>query len=295
MILELLLHVVFASISADPLIAGVGPAGEIKEAATGFLFTEGPVAGPEGSLYFSDLYRQRIYQLNADGSHRVVLEKSKICNGLAVDRDGKIIACQGGAGMIISVDPKSGAVSTIASGYQGVRFNQPNDLVLDALGGFYFTDPVYGVPSKPQKTMGLYYVSADKNVTRLAEELDLPNGIGLSPDGKTLYLVVMGAKKVLRFPVEGPGKLGASSDFCTLEAGGDGMTIDAKGNVYVTQPEFSAIDVFHPDGKKLGRLTFPAGPANCAFAGKDGKTLYVTARKSIYAVPMLVSGIIKQE
>lgn len=291
MILELLIRVALALITADPSIPDVGPAGEIKEAATGFLFTEGPVAGPEGSLYFSDLYRQRIYQLNADGSHRVILEKSKICNGLAVDREGKLIACQGGAGMIISVDPSSGAVTPIATGYEGVRFNQPNDLVLDATGGFYFTDPVYGVPSKPQKTMGLYYVSPDKKVTRIAEELDLPNGIGLSPDGKTLYVVLMGAKKVLRFPVADPGKLGTPTDFCTLDAGGDGMTVDGKGNVYVTQPEFSAIDVFNPAGKKLGRLTFPAGPANCAFGGKDGKTLYVTARKTIYAVPMLVSGI----
>ena len=292
MIFQVLLHFALVVVSADEVIPGIGPAGKIREAATGFLFTEGPVAGPEGSLYFSDLYRQRISHLMGDGSHHTILDKTKICNGLAVDREGKIIACQGGAGKIISIDPKSGAVSTVVDGYEGARFNQPNDLVLDAVGGFYFTDPMFGLPSKPQKTMGLYYVSADKKVNRLAEELDLPNGIGLSPDGKTLYVVLMGAtKKVLRFPVESPGKVGQPTDFCTLETGGDGMTVDGKGNVYVTQPEFSAIDVFSPDGKKLGRLTFPASPANCAFGGKDGKTLFVTARKTIYAVPMLVSGI----
>lgn len=289
--LSSLIAVLAMGITSADSIPGIGPVGDIKEVASGLNFTEGPVSAPDGSLYFSDVPRQKIHHLQADGEVNVVLERSKMCNGLAVTKDGKIVACQGGAGAIVSVDPATGEVKILADGYQGKRFNQPNDLVLDSAGGVYFTDPVYGLPSLPQKTMGLYYVATDGAVTRLAKDLELPNGIGLSPDGKTLYVVTMGTSEVMKFHVDGPGKLSAGMVFCELESGGDGMTVDGKGNVYVTQPDQSAIDVFDPQGDRLGRIEFPAKPANCAFAGPDRKTLYVTARRSIYAVRMNVAGI----
>ena len=272
-------------------IPGVGPAGDIREAASGLVFTEGPVAGPDGSLYFSDPPRQMIYQLLADGTRQTILQRSRLCNGLAVNAEGKIIACQGGLGKIVSIDPSTANLTVVAETYQGTRFNQPNDLVLDKVGGLYFTDPVYGLPNMPQKTMGLYYVDSKGNAKRLAEGLDLPNGIGLSPDGKTLYVVTMGAKEVMAFTIGSPGKVSNGRTFCMTQTGGDGMTVDGKGNVYVTQPDLSAIDVFDPAGEKLGRLTLPGKPANCAFGGKDGKTLFVTARRVILAIPMEVSGI----
>jgi gluconolactonase len=299
MITSLLLQLVIAGIADDavtntPSIRGIGPAGPTKEAATGLVFTEGPVAGPNGSLYFTDPPRQMIYQLNADGTRRVVLEKSRMCNGLDINAAGHLVACQGASGMIVSIDPASGNVSTIADGYRDKRFNQPNDLVLDAEGGVYFTDPMYGVPKMPQQTMGLYYVSPKKVVTQLARELELPNGIGISPDGKTLYVITIRNRELLAFPIEHPGKLRSPNLFASLETSGDGMTVDRKGNVYVTQPDLKAIDVFDSSGQKLGRLNFPGKPANCCFGGKDGKTLFATARKIVYAMPMFASGIVRE-
>jgi gluconolactonase len=282
---------IFALGADGEVIPGVGPGGELRQAASGLVFTEGPVAGPDGSLYFSDPPRQMIYQLLADGTRQTILQRSRLCNGLAVNEKGKIIACQGGLGKIVSIDPTTAELSVIAETYQGTRFNQPNDLVLDSAGGLYFTDPVYGLPNMPQKTMGLYYVDSKGNAKRLAEGLDLPNGIGLSPDGKTLYVVTMGAREVMAFSIGSPGKVSNGRTFCTTETGGDGMTVDGKGNVYVTQPDLSAIDVFDSTGEKLGRLKLPGKPANCAFGGKDGKTLFVTARKVILAIPMQVAGI----
>ncbi|MBY0589314.1 SMP-30/gluconolactonase/LRE family protein [bacterium] len=276
---------------APPVIDGIGPAGEVRVATEGLVFTEGPAGGPDGSLYFSDPPQQKIYELKEDGTRRLLAENTHMCNGLAVDRKGMIIACQGASGKLVSIDPATGALTPFAESYKGVRFNQPNDLVLDSVGGVYFTDPMYGLPNGPQKTMGLYYVASNKEVARLAEGLPLPNGIGLSPDEKTLYVVTIRTKELLAYSVKSPGVLIDRRVFCTTATGSDGITVDSAGNVYVTQPSLSAIDVFSPAGKKLGSLSFESRPANCGFGGKDGKTLFVTARKTVYAVPMYVRGI----
>lgn len=271
-------------------IEGIGPTGPIEKVQTGFVFTEGPVADKEGNLYFSDILLNKVQRLDASGTVDLILGKSSLCNGLAFDRMGRLIACQGRTGHVIAIDPADSTLEVVADGYNGKRFNQPNDLVIDSDNGIYFTDPEFVTKALPQKTMGVYYINAKGHVLRVVESLDLPNGIALSPDEKTLYVVQMGQSNVMAYPVLGLGKLGPGEVFATLKHPGDGMTIDSQGNLYVTQPDASAIAVIDPAGKALGMLPIPEAPANCAFGGKDGKTLYATARRSIYALPMQIPG-----
>lgn len=130
---------------------------------------------------------------------------------------------------------------------------------------------------------------------RLGDNLPAPNGVILSPDEKTLYVIPSLQKQMMAYPVEGPGKLGAGKLFCELQqkdengnGGGDGLTVDTKGNLYITSG--LGIQVFSNDGKHLGNIAFPEQPANCTFGGKDNKTLFVTARTGVYTVEMEATG-----
>jgi gluconolactonase len=208
---------------------------------------------------------------------------------------GNIVACEMD-GRLIEVNPKSKEVKSLADGYEGQRFNAPNDLVIDRDGGTYFTDPHFRAPMPlPQGVRAFYYRATDGKVTRLGVIENAPNGVILSPDEKTLYVIPSLQAEMLAYPVEAPGKLGQQRTFCTLKqasgktnGGGDGLTVDSKGNVYITSA--LGIQVFDPKGSLLGIIEFPEQPANCTFGGKDLKTLYATARTSVYSVPMEVTG-----
>ncbi len=172
----------------------------------------------------------------------------------------------------------------------------PNDLVIDRGGGVYFTDPAFRAPKPlPQLKTCVYYYNSDGNVTRLIEDLPNPNGIILSPDEKTLYVIPSGQSEMMAYDVESPGKISGARKFCTLEqppnsppSGGDGLTVDTNGNLYITSK--LGLQVFSPEGKMLGVIETPEQPANVTFGGKNLKTLYVTARKSVYAIPMRAQG-----
>jgi gluconolactonase len=276
-------------------IPGVGPAGAIVKLHTGFNFTEGPAADRDGNVYFSDIPNERIHKVDADGKLFVFREKSKHANGLMLNAKGEIVACEMD-GQVVAHSADGKARRIVAGKHDGKRFNAPNDLVIDKQGGVYFTDPTFGAPMPlPQGKTAVYYVSADGKVTRLLDDLPNPNGVILSPDEKTLYVIPSGQARMMAYPVEGPGKIGAGRVFCTLKqrreggnAGGDGLTVDSKGNLYITSE--LGLQVFNPDGKLLGIIALPEQPANVAFGGKDLKTLYVTARTSLYTVPMEATG-----
>jgi len=276
-------------------IPGIGPSGEIKKLHTDLKFTEGPAADADGNLFFSDIPADRIYKLDGQGALSVFLEPSHHTNGLMVDGKGRILACEMD-GRIVAIARDTKKVTELAAGYGGKRFNAPNDLVVDRSGGIYLTDPRFRAPMPlPQEKEAFYYLSTDGKVTRLGDNLPAPNGVILSPDEKTLYVVPTLQKQMLAYPVLGPGKLGEGKVFCELEqkdasgnGGGDGLTVDVKGNLYITSG--LGLQVFDPAGKKLGTIAFPEQPANVTFGGKDRKTLYVTARTSLYACPMEVAG-----
>ncbi len=276
-------------------IAGIGPTGEVKKVHGNFQFTEGPTADREGNLYFSDVAGNKLYKVDSAGQLSTILDPSNHTNGLMVNAAGNIVGCEMD-GRLIEVNPKTKEVKSLADGYEGKRFNAPNDLVIDKDGGIYFTDPHFRAPMPlPQGVRAFYYRAPDGKLTRLGTVEAAPNGIILSPDEKTLYVIPSMQAEMLAYPVEAPGKIGKERVFCTLKqaagkttGGGDGLTIDSKGNLYITSA--LGVQVFDPQGKLLGIIEFPEQPANCTFAGKDNKTLYATARTSLYAVPMEATG-----
>ncbi len=278
-------------------IAGIVADVTIVKLHTGFTFTEGPAADAKGNVYFTDVRANRIHKVDTDGRLATFLEDSKGCNGLMFDGRGRLIACQGGEGRIIAIDVATKNIEVLADHYNGKRFNAPNDLAVDRLGGVYFTDPGFRPAEMTQDKEGVYYISKDRQVTRVLDNLPRPNGVLLSPDDKTLYVVPSGSPEVRAYPVEGPGKPGAGQPLCPLEQlpagqprGGDGLTVDTKGNLYLALPALSAIQIVSAKGTMLGLIKFPEAPANCAFGGKDMKTLFVTARTSLYALKMNTTG-----
>lgn len=282
-------------LSAAEPIPGIGPAGEIRKLHTGLQFTEGPTWSRDGSLFFTDIPADRIYKVDAEGKLHTFLEPAGHCNGLMSVADGTLYACSMD-GRMITIDPKTAKVTPLVETHDGQRFNAPNDLVVDRQGGVYFTDPHFRAPEPlPQGVTAVYYRAADGKATRLIDDLKAPNGVILSPDEKTLYVIPSLQAEMWAYPVEAPGRLGAGKVFCTLKQpegqmnrGGDGLTIDTRGNLYITSG--LGLQVYDPAGNLLGIIAFPEQPANVTFGGADGKTLFVTARTSLYAVDMEAQG-----
>jgi gluconolactonase len=281
---------------AADAIPDVGPAGEVVKVADGFTFTEGPAWDGKEHLYFTDVGQAKIHTIGPDGTAKLFAENTGPCNGLMFSADGELVACDMGGGRLVAWNVASKELRVLADKYGDKRFNAPNDLVIDAAGGVYFTDPQFRAPQPlPQGGQGVYYRAPDGAVTRVIENLPAPNGILLSIDEKTLYVLPSMTAEMKAYTIEAPGKVGPERAFCTVknvdggEGGGcDGATIDERGNLYLTTA--LGVQVFDAKGASLGTIEFPEQPSNCTFGGADGKTLYVTARTSVYSAPMLVKG-----
>ncbi len=283
-----------ASLFAEEPISGLGPTGPVKKLQEKLQFTEGPAYDGKGHLYFSDIPANRIYRVDAANKMEVFLEPSGHTNGLFFDGQGRLHACAMD-GQIIRIDTTKKEVTVLAKEYEGKRFNAPNDLVIDAAGGIYFTDPRFRAPEPLPQPEAVYYLSPDGKVTRLDEYKTACNGVILSPDEKTLYVIPSMQAEMVAYDVTAPGKIGNKRTFCTLKqaegksgAGGDGLTVDVHGNLYITTG--LGLQVFSPAGKALGIIACPEHPANVAFGGPENKTLMVTARTGLYAIPMEVAG-----
>ena len=263
---------------------------------SGFRFTEGPAANAKGEVHFNDIPNEKLYKIDESGKLTVVRTGTNRANGLFFHGNGNLYACEGGAGAVVAYTSDGGR-RVIADKYESKRFNAPNDLVIDKGGGVYFTDPFFGrrTDKLPQGVYGVYYVNPKGTVTRLLSGLPKPNGILLSPDEKTLYVVCSGQADIMAYRVEKPGAIDKGRRFFSLKqpegktnTGGDGLTVDEKGNLYVTSR--LGIQVISSAGKLVRILEFPEKPANCAFGGKDRKTLYVTARTSVYTMRLDARG-----
>ncbi|MBL9080484.1 MAG: SMP-30/gluconolactonase/LRE family protein, partial [Planctomycetales bacterium] len=280
---------------AQQPIPGLGPIGPVVKLHGGFQFTEGPAADRDGNVYFSDIPAEKIFKVDTAGKLTTFRDKSNNVNGTMVNAAGELVGCEM-QGQVTVMGADGQVVRNVAKEYEGKRFNAPNDLVIDAVGGTYFTDPHFRAPTPlPQGVTAVYYAAADGKVTRLVDDLKAPNGVILSPDEKALYVIPSGQAEMMAYEVVSPGKLGPGRVFCTLKQkegqsgkGGDGLTVDVKGNLYITSA--LGLQVFDPSGKLLGIIALPEQPANCTFGGPDRKTLYVTARTSLYTVPMEVAG-----
>lgn len=283
-----------SAFAADP-IKGIGPVGKVELVKDNFQFLEGPARTPDGSLYFTDIPAETIYQLSPVGTVEVFLKPSKKANGLMYGGDGKLLACQM-AGQLSSIDLKTKEIQVLADKYQDKPFNACNDLVIDRQGGIYFTDPRYGAANPwPQGTEAFYYRAPDGTVTRLGEDIAAPNGIILSPDESTLYVVPSMQRQVVAYTVKEPGKVSDRRVLFELQqpatnnnAGGDGLTVDSQGNLYITTG--LGLQVVSPTGKLLGIIEVPEHPANVTFGGPENRTLYITARTGLYRCEMEVTG-----
>ncbi|HXK33049.1 MAG TPA: SMP-30/gluconolactonase/LRE family protein [Dehalococcoidia bacterium] len=255
--------------------------------ADGRDFTEGPVWHPGGFLLFSDIPADRIYRWR-NGALGVYREPSGNSNGLTLDRDGALLACEHG-NRRVSRETPHGAV-TVADQYDGRRLNSPNDLVVRSDGAIYFTDPPYGIREEQRELpFNGVFRFAEGALTLLATDFDRPNGIALSPDERTLYVADTARHHVRAFDVAPDGSLGAGRIFAEMREGGrpDGMKVDREGRLYVCA---GSLQVFAVDGRPLGVVDCPQPPANCAW-GDDGSALYITARTGVYRARFSVRGI----
>jgi gluconolactonase len=260
-------------------IPNIGPVGEITRPQTGFQFTEGPAADLQGNIYFSDVQRSRIHKIDTQGVLTTFLENQLGVNGLMFDARGRLIACQ--TGRIVAIDVATKEVTVLASQFENTNFQGPNDLAVDRQGNVYFSDRTGG---------GVFFIATDRSVKRLFNNLAQPNGVLLSTDEKTLY-VLYNQPTLVSFPIIVPGQLGEPRTFPLQGAGGgDGMTLDTQGNLYITRPGINSIQVLKPTGESLGTIQFQEAPSNCTFGGLDMKTLFVTARTSVYTARMQTIG-----
>lgn len=296
----------------DPEIDALVPRDAvIEKLAGGFLFTEGPVWMPEGSLAFSDPNSNTIYRWSDADGLSVYRAKSGYTgidageygqpgsNGLALDRDGRLTICEHGNRRVSRIE-KNGSVTVLADRYDGRRLNSPNDLVYAADGSLYFTDPPFGLPKvfdDPRKETAFsgIYRWADGAVQLLATDLTGPNGLAFSPDGKYLYVGNWDERKkvVMRYDVRPDGSLSSGRVFFDMTAAPgedaiDGVKVDRLGNVYVSGP--GGLWVLSPDGRHLGTIAGPEHPHNMAWGDADGKTLYLTAQTGVYRLRLNIGG-----
>jgi gluconolactonase len=295
--------------------------------------TEGPAVAPDGSIYFTDIpfgkYGGMILRFDpASGQTATFSLDSGKANGLVFDAQGNLLACEGGdyGGRRVSrYNIRTGERTTVVDTIQGKKFNAPNDLCLDAKGRIYFTDPRYvGLESRELKHRAVYRIDADGSVYELTHQVTKPNGIGISPDGKTLYVAdhdngtdnidptapppKQGVMKIYAFPLASNGTVGKRRTIVDFgeEKGCDGMSIDEHGNIYLTvrgnrRPGVLVID---PQGKQVAHIpTGPANqkptsdrppvglPSNVEFGrGAGANDLYITVDKSLYRIRLKVKG-----
>ena len=274
---------------AQPPEAGiVVPGASPEKVADGFTFTEGVASDAGGQVYFSDIPASRIHFYDNAGHGKIFLENSNRANGLHVDQHGNIIACEGAEGGRLVQISSQGMVTVVADGYDGKSFNSPNDLWESPNGGYYMTDPRYGSRDNlPQDGEHVYYIRGDREkVVRVIDDMVRPNGVTGTEDGSILYVADQGADKTYRYSILQDGTLTGKQLFA--DEGSDGMTLDSQGNVYLTN---SAVKVYNPAGRLIETIEVPESPTNVSFGGKDGKTLYITARTSVYKLGMSVGKV----
>ncbi len=284
---------------AGPLAAAetksvLAPGARAEKISSAFEFTEGPAVDRRGNVYFTDQPNDRIMKWSPDGAFTTFLQPSGRANGMYFDRRGNLLACADGKNELWSIAPDQ-KVTVLVKDYQGKLLNGPNDVWVRPDNGAYFTDPLYKRPywnRGPNEQGGehVYYITPDrKTVRRVIDDFKQPNGIIGTPDGRTLYVADIGAGKTYAYHIEKDGGLSGKRLFC--EQGSDGMTIDHQGNVYLTG---KGVTVYDPQGKKIEHIEIPEPwTANVCFAGPKRKTLFITAGKSIYTVPMAVHGLTK--
>ena len=294
----------------------ISPAAKIEVIASGFEWTEGTVWVRENNdsyLLFSDIPRNAVYKWVEGEGASIYLKPSGYTgasdygrepgsNGLLLDAQGRLVFFEHGDRRVSRME-KDGGKKTLADSYQGKRFNSPNDGVFMSNGDLYFTDPPYGLPKwfeDPRRELefcGVYRLSTDGRITLLTDKMTRPNGIGLSPDEKTLYVAQSDPEAAvwMRFPVKKNGTLGkgevlfdATASVGSLPGLPDGMVVDREGNIFATGP--GGVYVFTPQGTLLGRISTGERTANCTFGG-DGSVLFIASDMYLCRIQTMTKGL----
>lgn len=283
----------------SPIVSGAVPKDHGAIGAT-----EGP-AWKDGSLYFTD--GKHINRLGPDGKTTVFRHNAS--NGLLFDREGRLVACESGLRRVTRTE-KDGSITVVAGRFGGKRFNTPNDLCMDSKGRIYFTDPRYGPRGDMElKVEGVYRIESPGKITRiLCDGAERPNGILISPDDRYLYIADNnnnthgGSRKLLRYTLDQNGDVKPGTQKVLFDwkdgRGPDGMKMDAAGRIYVAAGTNKANDyettrfkagcyILSPSGRLIDFIpTSPDECCNCAFGGKDGKTLFITSGGHLWSVPL---------
>jgi len=267
---------------------------QAERLATGFLFTEGPLWHPDGFYYFVDIRRSNLHRITPGKPAELVRADTGEGNGTTFDLQGRLVICEGGHRRVTrwSADGRS---EVLVDRYEGKRLNRPNDVVCKSDGSLWFTDPGLRVPLAERQLpyAGVYRIAADGVVTLMAD-CEYPNGLAFSPDERTLYVAnTRWTAYIHAFELDAAGKVlrrRIFADMSSDEPDGvpDGMKVDVEGRVYCTGP--GGTWVFAADGQRLGIIRTPEIPANLAFGGPDLKTLFFTARTSIYTLRVTTPG-----
>ncbi|MGH7990737.1 MAG: SMP-30/gluconolactonase/LRE family protein, partial [Limisphaerales bacterium] len=260
-----------------------------------FAFTEGPTCDKNGNLFFVDQPNDRIMEWSTDGKLSTFLQPSDYANGMMFDAKGNLIACADEHNELWSIAPDK-KISILVTNFDGKYLNGPNDVWVAPNGGIYMTDPFYRRKWWDHTMMALtnqavFYLSPDRQkLFPVVNDLKKPNGITGTPDGKTLYVADIQGDKTWRYDILPDGSLTNKTLF--VAKGSDGMTIDENGDlVMCANGQTNDVTIFDKTGKQIGHIDVPEEwSANVCFGGKDRKTLFITASKSLYSIQMRVKG-----
>ncbi len=257
-----------------------------------FEFTEGPATDKEGNVFFTDQPNDKIWKYSTDGKLTVFMDSTGRSNGLLFDKKGNLLACADEHNQLWSISPK-GKVTVLLADLGGLHFNGPNDLWMTKQGDIFFTDPYYQrnywTRTKPEiQGEKVYFLpKGSKKPVVVEDKMRQPNGIVGTPDGKYLYVADIGDNKTYRFNIGKDGQL--TNRTLLINQGSDGMTLDEKGNIYLTG---KGVTIYSPEGKKISNIPVPEQwTGNVAFMGKKRDILFITASKGIYTVKMKVHGV----
>jgi len=249
-----------------------------------FAFTEGPVwvTKDGGYLLFSDIYNSKTMKMSQQNQASMYHGFTNAGNGNSMDAQGRLYTAERDGHRVSRLE-LNGEVTVVAGQYEGKRLNSPNDVVVRKDGQIYFSDPASAAVLEKRELdfNGVYHVSPDGKVSLVAK-MTRPNGVALTPDGKTLYVADTSERKIMAYDLDADGNTSHERVFISgINGGPDGLRVAANGNVYIAA---GPVYIFSPQGKLLNSISFPEVAANCEFGGPDLKTLFVTARTSVYSV-----------
>jgi len=266
----------------------VAPDAKVEKLAGGFSFTEGPTADAQGNVYFVDITNSRIHKWSLDGKLSTFRENTNGANGEDIDDKGNLYVCEGGGRRITRIDT-NGKATVLCDNYKSKKLNSPNDLWRDKKGGIYFTDPGYKKGESELDGSYVFYLPADaKEPIIVVADMTGPNGIVGTKDGSLLYVADYSGRKTWVYKIKDDGTLYDKKLF--VPVGADGIELDELGNLYLTDLSGKGVNIVSPEGKKIGYISVPNSTSNLCFGGKNGKTLFITARDSFYSIQMNVKG-----